>query len=73
MAILARFQKGQYVVLQLGDGNGVATSTPFDALERVNRLLRENSTLIDQIDTETPGVKWPNVKTVAINRLGYQS
>ena len=57
MVILAQLPKRQYAVLPLGDGSGVATSAPLDALEGVNRILRENSTLIDQIDAETPCVK----------------
>ena len=49
MVILAQLQKRQYAVLPLGDG----TFAPFDALEAVNRFLRENSTLVDQIDDDS--------------------
>ena len=73
MVILAQLQKLQHVVLPVGDDNGVATPTSLDVLERVNRLLRGNLTLFDQIVAETPGVKWSNVKTVATDRLEHQS
>lgn len=71
MAILAQLQKRQYAVLPLGAGSGAATSAPFGALEEVNRLLRENPSLVDQINAETPGGKWPNVKTAALERLEH--
>ena len=43
----AQLQKRRHVVLRLGDDNGVATSTPFDVLERVNPFFRVSLTLVE--------------------------
>ena len=63
MVVLAQWQARQYVVLLLA---------PFDALEEVNCTLRGNTALVEQIDAETPGLEWPNVKIAAIERPEHQ-
>ena len=46
---------------------------PFDELKNVITTMTDDPELVAKINAVTPGGKWPNIKTAALDKIGHPS
>ena len=48
-------------------------SAPFGALKNVITTMTNDPDLVAKVNANTPGGKWPNIKTAALDKISHPS
>ena len=66
--LVSQLEKKGYAVL-----DAPTQAAPFAELKGLTTKLMNDEKLVEAVNAETPGGKWPNIKTAALHQLGHEN